>query len=269
MTSVQTTLVKPITGAFHREAVTGVRHWTERLFSFETTRDPGFRFSSGQFVMLGLEVDSCPLVRAYSIASPHWHNELEFYSIKVAGGPLTSRLMLLKTGDTVLVGRKPTGTLVMDGLRPGKTLYLLSTGTGLAPFLSILRDPDVYERFERIVVTHTCRSVADLSYQDLLTKGLYEDDYIGCLAKEKLLYHPTVTRELFLNPGRITDLMASGALFSDLGLPPADRVNDRMMLCGGPAFLKACKAWLAEQGFEEGSIANPGDYVVEKAFVDV
>src|SRR5215218_2325230 len=206
-------------GAFFVETVTWVQHWTPSLFSFRTTRDPSLRFSSGQFVMVGLVVDGKPLVRAYSIASPAWHEELEFYSIKVPDGPLTSRLQSIKVGDQVLIGRKPTGTLVLDGLKPGKRLYMLGTGTGLAPWLSLVRDPEVYDRYDDVVVTHTVREVADLNYADLLSGALAEDEILGELIAPKLKYYLTVTREPFRTQGRITDLIEGGQLFRDLGLP--------------------------------------------------
>ena len=254
---------------FYTETVTWVHHWTESLFSFRTTRDPALRFSSGQFVMVGLtKEDGKPLVRAYSIASPAWHEELEFYSIKVADGPLTSRLQNIKVGDEVLVGRKPTGTLVLDGLKPGKRLYMLGTGTGLAPWLSLVRDPDVYERFDQVIVTHTVRNVADLNYRELLSGALAEDEILGELIGPKLRYYPTVTREPFHTQGRITDLIASGQLFADIGLPPIDRARDRFMLCGGPSVLADLKALLLAHDYEEGSIASPGDFVLERAFVE-
>jgi ferredoxin--NADP+ reductase len=256
-------------GAFFVETVTWVQHWTESLFSFRTTRDPSLRFSSGQFVMVGLtKEDGKPLVRAYSIASPAWHDELEFYSIKVADGPLTSRLQNIKVGDEVLIGRKPTGTLVLDGLKPGKRLWMLGTGTGLAPWLSLARDPDVYERFEDVIVTHTVRQVADLNYRELLETELPNDEVLGELTGDKLHYYPTVTREPFKTQGRITDLIASGQLFSDLGLPPFDPAVDRVMLCGGPSVLADLKQQLIDLGYEEGSIAAPGDFVLERAFVE-
>src|ERR1044071_2528695 len=191
------TLAQPAlkaSGAFFVETVTWVQHWTPSLFSFRTTRDPGLRFSSGQFVMVGLEVDGKPLVRAYSIASPAWHEELEFYSIKVPDGPLTSRMQNIKVGDQVLIGRKPTGTLVLDGLKPGKRLYMLGTGTGLAPWLSLVRDPEVYDRFDDVVVTHTVREVADLNYRGLFEHELQADEILGELIGDKLRYYPTVTR---------------------------------------------------------------------------
>jgi ferredoxin--NADP+ reductase len=256
-------------GAFFVETVTWVQHWTESLFSFRTTRDPSLRFASGQFVMVGLtKDDGKPLVRAYSIASPAWHDELEFYSIKVADGPLTSRLQNIKVGDEVLVGRKPTGTLVLDGLRPGKRLYMLGTGTGLAPWLSLARDPDVYERFDEVIVTHTVREVADLNYRELLETELPKDEILGELVAGKLRYYPTVTREPFKTQGRITDLIASGQIFADLGVPPLDPAVDRLMLCGGPSVLADLKQLMLDRGYEEGSIASPGDFVLEKAFVE-
>ncbi len=256
-------------GAFFVETVTWVQHWTPSLFSFRTTRDPALRFASGQFVMVGLmKEDGKPLVRAYSIASPAWHEELEFYSIKVPDGPLTSRLQNIKVGDQVLIGRKPTGTLVLDGLKPGKRLYMVGTGTGLAPWLSLARDPEVYERFDEVIVTHTVREVADLNYRELLEDELPNDEYLGELIGPKLRYYPTVTREEFRTKGRITDLIASGKLFEDLGVPPLDPAVDRLMLCGGPSVLADLKQMLIERGYQEGSLANPGDFVLEKAFVE-
>jgi ferredoxin--NADP+ reductase len=255
-------------GAFHVERVTDVRHWTDSLFSFRTTRDPTLRFANGQFVMLGLEVAGKPLLRAYSIVSPNWAPELEFYSIKVPDGPLTSRLQHIAVGDEILIGRKPTGTLVLDGLRPGRNLYLLGTGTGLAPFLSLARDPEVYERFDKVVITHTVREVADLNYRELLAHELPGDPDLGEMVAGKLIYYPTVTREAFETQGRITDLIASGKLFEDISLPPLDRARDRLMLCGGPSVLADLKALVLERGYEEGSIASPGDFVLERAFVE-
>jgi ferredoxin--NADP+ reductase len=256
-------------GAFFVETVTWVQHWTDTLFSFRTTRDPGFRFQSGQFVMVGLvKEDGKPLVRAYSIASPSWHEELEFYSIKVPDGPLTSRLQNIKVGDQVLIGRKPTGTLVLDGLKPGKRLYMLGTGTGLAPWLSLARDPEVYDRFDQVIVTHTVRAVADLNYRELFEHDLAADEILGEMIGDKLKYYPTVTREDFKTKGRITDLITSGQLFADLGLPPFDREVDRVMLCGGPSVLVDLKQQLLDLGYVEGSIATPGDFVLERAFVE-
>lgn len=253
---------------FHIETVTFVHHWTSSLFSFRTTRSPELRFASGQFVMVGLQLpDGRPLVRAYSIASSTEDPELEFYSIKVPDGPLTSRLQHIKVGDQVLVGKKPTGTLVLEGLRPGKRLYLVGTGTGLAPWLALVRDPAVYAAFDQVVVTHTVREVGDLSYRELFEAGLAEDPRVGALAAAKLVYYPSVTREPFRTSGRITDLITSGRLFSDLGAAPLDPATDRLMLCGSPDFLTDMKAILASRGYEEGAVAAAGDYVLEKAFV--
>jgi ferredoxin--NADP+ reductase len=255
-------------GAFYVERVTWLHHWTPSLFSLRTTRDPGLRFESGQFVMLGLEVDGRPLLRAYSIASAIYADELEFYSIKVPDGPLTSRLMKIAVGDEILVGKKPTGTLVLDGLRPGHNLYLLGTGTGLAPFLSLVRDPEVYERFDKVVVTHTVREIKDLNYREFLSHELPADPDLGEWVAPKLIYYPTVTREPFIHQGRITDLIQSGRLFEDIGLPDLDPTRDRLMLCGGPSVLADLKALLLARGFEEGSVAKPGDFVLERAFVE-
>lgn len=252
----------------NEETVTSVHHWTDRLFTFTTTRDPAFRFLNGQFAMIGLMVDGKPLLRAYSMASANYEEDLRFFSIKVANGPLTSRLQHLQVGDKVLVGRKATGTLVQDSLIPGKTLYLLSTGTGLAPFLSVARDPDAYERFDKIVLVHGCRTVAELAYDDYLTNELPNDEFIGEMVREKLIYYPTVTREPFRHQGRITALIESGKIFEDIGLPPLDPANDRLMLCGSPQMLKDVVELLESRGFQEGSQSQPGHYVIEKAFVE-
>ena len=252
----------------YSETVLDVRHWTDTLFSFRTTRDPAFRFLSGQFTMIGLEVEGKPLLRAYSMASAHYEEELEFFSIKVQAGPLTSRLQHLKQGDTLLVGKKPVGTLVQDSLVPGRTLYLLGTGTGLAPFASIVRDPDVYERFEHIVLVHGCRQVAELAYGEELVAALSANEYIGDLVGPKLRYYPTATREPFRNNGRITELLENGKLTGDLGLPDFGPADDRVMLCGSPAFLEDMVNLLERSGFAEGSHSKPGQYVIEKAFVE-
>ncbi len=254
--------------ALNQEQVLSVRHWTDTLFSFTTTRDPGFRFQNGQFTMLGLEVEGRPLLRAYSMASANHEDVLEFFSIKVPDGPLTSRLQRVKQGDIVLVGRKPTGTLVTDNLLPGKRLLLLSTGTGLAPFASLIKDPDVYERFDKVLLVHGCRQVSDLSYGEQLVAKLREDEIFGDMLAGKLEYYPTVTREPFRNHGRITDLITSHKLFDDLGLPPLDRETDRIMLCGSPAMLAELRDMFEERGFAEGSSSEPGHFVVEKAFVE-
>ena len=253
---------------FNSETVLDVRHWTDTLFSFRTTRDPAFRFLSGQFTMIGLQVDGKPLLRAYSMASASHDEQLEFFSIKAPNGPLTSRLQHLKPGDTLLVGRKPVGTLVQDSLIPGTTLFLLGTGTGLAPFASIIQDPDVYERFEQIVLVHGCRHIAELTYGEKLVESLRASEFLGELVAEKLRYYPTSTREPFVNNGRITDLLDSAKLTDDLGLPPLGPERDRVMLCGSPVFLADMVAMLERRGFEEGSANRPGTYVIEKAFVE-
>ncbi len=251
------------------ERVTQVRHWNDSLFSFRTTRDPGFRFESGHFVMLGLQVEGRPLMRAYSIASPHWEEHLEFLSIKVADGPLTSRLQHLSVGDEVLVSRKPTGTLVLHDLKAGRNLYLLGTGTGLAPFLSIIQDPLTYERFEKVVIAHGVRRVSDLAYTDFITRELPAHDFLGEAIGKQLIYFPTVTREPFKHQGRLTDQIVSGELARGCGLPTLDPALDRFMLCGSPAMLKDCRRLLDERGFViSPHIGEPGDYVIERAFVD-
>jgi ferredoxin/flavodoxin---NADP+ reductase len=252
--------------AFHREKVISVRHWTDTLFSFTATRNSGFRFQNGQFAMIGLEVDGRPLLRAYSMASANHEEELEFFSIKVADGPLTSRLQKIREGDTILVGRKATGTLIADNLVPGSRLLLLSTGTGLAPFASLIKDPDVYERFETIVLVHGCRQVSELAYGEQLVAKLRGDELFGPLLAEKLVYYPTVTREPFRNRGRITDLITSQQLFNELGLPPLDIATDRIMMCGSPGMLEELRELFEARGFVEGSHSEPGHFVIEKAF---
>jgi len=253
---------------FYKQTVTSVKRWTESLFSFTTTRDQGFRFDSGMFTMIGLEVEGRPLLRAYSIASPAYGEELEFLSIVVPDGPLTSRLQYVKLGDEVLIGAKPTGTLLLDNLEPGRTLYLLATGTGLAAFMGLVREPDAFERFDRVILVHGVRNIAELAYREYLTSGLVEDEYIGELAKAQLTYCPTVTRETFERQGRITDLLASGDFFREFGLQPLNPINDRVMICGSTAMLRDLSAMLEHLGFEEGSNAKAGQYVVEKAFAD-
>ena len=254
--------------AFFEETVLSVHHWTDTLFSFTCTRDPSFRFKSGQFTMIGLMVDGKPLLRAYSMVNGHYEETLEFLSIKVQDGPLTSRLQHIEVGDTVLIGKKPVGTLLADSLLPGRTLYMLATGTGLAPFMSLIRDPDTYEPFERVVLVHGCRVSAELAYHQLLQSELHEHEFLGEMVQEKLLYYPTVTRETFVNQGRVTDLVFSGKLPADLGLPPVDREHDRIMLCGSPGLLTDYGAWLKQHGWLEGSANVKGQYVIEKAFVE-
>ncbi len=255
--------------AFNSETVLDVHHWNDTLFSFKTTRDPALRFRNGHFVMIGLEVDGKPLVRAYSVASANYEEHLEFLSIKVPNGPLTSRLQHLKPGDKVLIGRKPTGTLVIDDLLPGRHLYLFGSGTGLAPFLSIVRDPETYERYEKVVLVHGVRLVSELAYADLLQTRLPADEFLGELVKDKLIYYPTVTRESFRNQGRITDLIASGELTRRIGLPDLSREHDRGMICGSPAMLADTRALLDVRGLViSPSSGVPGDYVIERAFVE-
>jgi ferredoxin--NADP+ reductase len=255
--------------ALATEHVIDVHHWNDSLFSFRTTRDPGFRFDSGQFVMIGLEVDGRPLMRAYSIASANYEEHLEFFSIKVQDGPLTSRLQHLRPGDPLIVSRKPTGTLVLNDLKPGKHLYLLGTGTGLAPFMSLVRDPETYERFEKIVIAHGVRNVNDLAYKDYLEQELPQHEYLGELVREKLIYYPTVTREAFRNQGRLTDAIVDGAMSQAIGLPPLDPALDRVMLCGSPSMLDDTCALLDSRGFQVSPrTREPGDYVIERAFVE-
>lgn len=254
--------------AFNTERVLSVHHWTDRLFSFTTTRDASLRFLNGHFTMIGLQVNGKPLVRAYSVASANYEEHLEFLSIKVPDGPLTSRLQHIQVGDTILVGRKPTGTLVVDYLRPGKRLYLLATGTGLAPFLSIVRDPEVYERFEHIVLVHGVRQVDELAYHEMLTEHLPKHEYLGDAVSAKLRYVPTVTREPFRTMGRIPQLIRSGELARHLQLPELHPGEDRAMICGSPAMLRELKALLEERGFDEGNTSMPGDFVIERAFAD-
>lgn len=255
--------------AFLEERVLSVHHWTDRLFSFTTTRDPALRFSNGHFTMIGLRGENGkPLLRAYSIASANYEEHLEFLSIKVQDGPLTSKLQHIQVGDTIIVGRKPTGTLLIDYLLPGKRLYLLSSGTGLAPFLSVIRDPETYEKFDEVVLVHGVREVAELAYHDYITKTLPEHEFLGEMISKQLRYYPTVTREAFHQTGRITDLIENGKLFSDLGVPTLDREQDRIMICGSPGLLKDLKTMLEARGFNEGNTSKPGDFVIERAFAE-
>lgn len=255
--------------AIETEHVLSVHHWNDTLFSFTTTRGSSLRFESGHFVMIGLEVDGRPLLRAYSIASPHYADHLEFLSIKVPNGPLTSRLQHLAVGDPLLVGRKPTGTLVLSDLLPGRNLYLFATGTGLAPFMSIIRDPETYERFEKIVLVHGVRKVSELAYASLIEHELPRNEYFGSDAARKLVYFPTVTREAFRQQGRVPALIESGALCRAIGLPAMDPATDRAMICGGPAMLKDTRSALDKMGFRiSGGVGDAGDYVIERAFAE-
>lgn len=253
---------------FRTETVLSVHHWNDSLFSIRTTRDPGLRFESGQFIMLGLEVDGKPLMRAYSFASASWEEELEFYSIKVPDGPLTSRLQHIQPGQQILLSLKPTGTLLIQDLFPGPRLYLMGTGTGLAPFLSIIKDPETYERFDQVIVAHGVRRVVDLAYREHITEELPNHPLLGDVIKGHLLYYPAVTREPFANTGRLTTLMDSGRMSADLGLPPIDPAQDRVMLCGSMAMIKDFRQLLDERRFKaSSSIGDPGHYVFERAFV--
>lgn len=251
-----------------REQVTEVHHWTDRLFSFKTTRNQGFRFENGHFTMIGLERDGKPLMRAYSMASANYEDELEFFSIKVPDGPLTSKLQDIRIGDELLVNSKATGTLVQDSLLPGRNLYLIATGTGLAPFLSIIRDPRVYERYDKIVLTHGCRHVEELAYRELITEHLPQHEYLGEEVRSKLVYYPTVTREKFDNNGRLTDLLRIGKLAADVGLEPIDPEHDRFMICGSPSMLKEICSLLDSRGFREARQGEAAHYVIERAFVE-
>ena len=254
--------------AFSEAQVLSVHHWTDRLFSFTTTRDPALRFSNGHFTMIGLRVNDKPLLRAYSIASANYEDHLEFLSIKVEDGPLTSRLQHIQVGDTIIVGRKPTGTLVVDYLLPGKRLYLLATGTGLAPFMSIVRDPTTYEKFEQIILVHGVRTVEELAYHDLLLQTLPAHEFLGDIVSSQLMYYPTVTREAFRNMGRIPDLLQSGKLRQDLGIPQLNPAEDRVMICGSPGMLRDLKSMLEHRGFAEGNTSTPGAFVIERAFAE-
>ena len=254
--------------AFNEEQVLEIHHWTDRLFTFKTTRDQSLRFSNGHFTMIGLRVNDKPLLRAYSIVSANYEDHLEFLSIKVPDGPLTSRLQHIKVGDSIIVGRKPTGTLLIDYLLPGKRLFLLSTGTGLAPFMSIVRDPATYEKFEQIILVHGVRQKDELAYHDLLVEHLPAHEFLGDVVSTQMRYYPTVTREEFRNTGRIPDLIESGKLFADLGLPELNSVEDRVMICGSPGMLRDLKGLLEARGFWEGNTSTPGDFVIERAFAE-
>jgi ferredoxin--NADP+ reductase len=257
----------PIPANVYAQRVVSVTHYTDRLFSFRITRPQSFRFRSGEFVMIGLPNAERPVFRAYSIASPAWDDELEFFSIKVPDGPLTSHLQKIVPGDTVLLRQKSTGTLVLDALTPAKRLYMVSTGTGIAPFASLIRDPETYEKFDQIILTHTCRDVAELEYGADLYRQSVEDALIGELTNGRLTYYSSTTRGQFPRMGRITTLIENGSLFADLGVEAFDAANDRVMICGSMAMLHDVKALVEKAGFREGSHSEPGDFVVERAFV--
>ena len=261
------------------QTVTEVKHWTDRLFSFRVTRPQSLRFRSGEFVMIGLMGDpdpktgkQKPLLRAYSIASPSWDEELEFYSIKVQDGPLTSRLQHIQPGDEIILRPKPVGTLVHDALLPGKRIWFFATGTGFAPFASLLREPQTYEDYDEVIITHTCREAGELTYGRELIENLKEDELLNEVIGEgfwkKIKYYPTTTRETSDKMGRITDLMRSGEAFADLDVPPLSPETDRAMICGNLAFNLELKDMLEEYGLLEGANSNPQHYVVEKAFLD-
>jgi len=255
--------------ALNNEEVLEVKHWNDTLFSFKTTRDPGLKFHNGHFVMIGLEVEGKPLLRAYSIASPNYEEHLEFLSIKVPDGPLTSRLQHLKKGDSIIVSKKPVGTLVIGDLTPAKNLFLFSTGTGLAPFMSVIKDPEIYERFEKIVLVHGVRFVSELAYKEHILKDLPNHEYLAEEISEKLIYYPTVTRESFENKGRLTDLITNGKLCRDIGLPQLNPMTDRAMICGSPSMLKDTCDILDGLGFTPSKhTGDPADYVIERAFVE-
>jgi ferredoxin--NADP+ reductase len=251
------------------EVVTEVHHWNDKLFSFKTTRNDGLRFENGQFVMVGLVIDGKPVMRAYSIASPNYAEHLEFFSIKLDNGRLTSHLQNLQVGDTVWVSKKPTGTLLLHDVHQADNLYMLATGTGLAPFMSLIQDPEVYEKFKRVILVHGVRQNNDLAYKDFILNELPNHEYLGEMIRDQLIYYPTVTREPSMHAGRVTDIIANGQLAADLGLPQMNPETDRAMLCGNPQMLKDSCALLNAAGFNiSPRIGYPGDYVIERAFVD-
>ncbi|MEH6823486.1 MAG: ferredoxin--NADP reductase [Motiliproteus sp.] len=254
--------------AILQEQVLSVHHWNNTLFSFKTSRSQSFRFKNGHFTMIGLEHEGRPLMRAYSIASANHEDQLEFFSIKVADGPLTSKLQKIQVGDPILISRKPTGTLILDHLLPGRNLYLVSTGTGLAPFISLIKDPEIYERFDKVILIHGVRHVSELAYSGMISNELPNNEYFGNQVRKQLLYYPTVTREPFRNQGRVTELMQSGQLCRDLGLPEFSLDRDRFMICGSPSMLKDTCAILDQRGFEEARHGDQGHYVIERAFVE-
>ena len=265
MTVMPKLAVEPPSTAF-AETVTKVKHYTDRLFMFRMTRPASFRFRSGEFVMIGLPGEK-PVWRAYSIACPAWDEELEFFSIKVPDGPLTSELSKIEPGDTVWMKKKPTGTLVMDALLPGKRLWLFSTGTGVAPFASIIREPEAYEKFDQVILTHTCREVAELDYGFEIVAAAKEDPLVGEEASAKLRHVPAATREPFARTARITTMIEDGSLAAEMGVPALNPEEDRVMICGSMAMLNDIKAMVEARGFEEGANSKPGHFVVERAFV--
>jgi ferredoxin--NADP+ reductase len=259
---------KPLGPGLRRERVLSIKHYTDKLFSFRTTRSPSFRFQSGQFAMIGLETEGRPLLRAYSMTSAVYDDHLEFFSIKVPNGPLTSRLQHISVGDDVVVNGKPTGTLLLSNLQPGKRLWLFATGTGFAPFASILRDPETYEAFDKVIAVEGCRETAELEFATNVVTEVRQHEYLGEAASEKLLYYATVTREQFHHQGRISDLIISGKMTTDLGIDPFGGDDDRVMMCGNPQMLADMRSLLQARGFSEGSSGTPGEFVIEKAFVE-
>lgn len=254
--------------AVGRERVLSVKHWSESVFSFATTRGDGLRFENGHFVMVGMLIDDKPLMRAYSIASANHEEFLEFLSIKVANGPLTSRLQHIKPGDEVLISHKPTGTLLLRDLKPGKRLYLLASGTGLAPFMSLIKDPEIYEKFEKVILVHSVRYRSELAYRDYIEWELTHHEFLGQQVRDRLVYFPTVTRERFRYQGRITALIESGKLFEETSLPALDPTTDRAMICGSPSMIADLSQLLDARGFQiSAHVGEAGDYVVERAFV--
>ncbi|MCE2989123.1 MAG: ferredoxin--NADP reductase [Burkholderiales bacterium] len=251
-----------------QEKILTVHHWTEKLFSFTTTRDPSFRFLNGQFTMIGIEVEGKPLMRAYSMVSANYEETLEFLSIKVPDGPLTSRLKDIQPGDTLLVNSKAVGTLILQNVLPGKHLYLLSTGTGMAPFMSIIKDPETYERFEKVILVHGTRQVGELAYDDFLRRELPNNEFFGEQVRNQLIYYPTVTRESYEHQGRITDLIEAGKLEADIGLPAINKDDDRVMICGSPEMLRDLKNMFEARGWDEGNMSTPGHFLIERAFVE-
>jgi ferredoxin--NADP+ reductase len=260
-------LAFPIPANVYAESVVSVKHYTDRLFSFRITRPQSLRFRSGEFVMIGLPNAEKPVFRAYSVASPAWDEELEFFSIKVPDGPLTSELQKIRPGDTILMRQKATGTLIHDALTPAKRLFMISTGTGIAPFASLLRDPDTYDKFEQVFLTHTCRDNAELVYGKELVAGLAEDPLIGEFTQGRVALYSTTTREESSHMGRITALISSGKFYDDLGISALNAETDRVMICGSMHMLKDVKELCETLGFKEGSVSHPGDFVVERAFV--
>lgn len=258
----------PIPADVYAETVISVKHYTDRLFSFRITRPQSFRFRSGEFVLIGLPNAEKPVFRAYSMASPAWDDEIEFFSIKVPDGPLTAHLQKIQPGDTVLMRKKPTGTLILDALSPARRVFMFSTGTGIAPFASLVRDPETYDKFEEVYLTHTCRERAELRYGEELVRQATEDPLVGEIAGGKLVHYTSTTREASPHMGRITTLIENGRLFTDLGIPPLDPASDRVMICGSMAMLRDTRELVLARGFQEGSASRPGDFVIERAFVD-